>query len=103
MNTGDEREKMYIISRLILNPTMLATPNFEAMVTFAKETKGEPYEARIEKHKKLPLYYEAWDNWLELIYSLDSLHLDDEYDARFISKETIKRVDERVKQEWDNR
>jgi hypothetical protein len=100
MNTPDEREKMYIISRLVLHPTELVTSNFESMVTFAKETKGEAYESRLEKLKEVQGYYKAWDNWLQLIHSLESLASDGEYDDRFVPKETIERVNEKIEQEW---
>ena len=100
MNTPDEREKMYIISRIVLHPTELVTSNFESMVTFAKETKGETYETLLEKLKEVQGYYKAWDNWLQLIYSLDSLDSDGEYDDTFVPKATIERVAEKIEQEW---
>lgn len=102
-NTGEEREKMYIISRIVLHPTELVTANFENMVAFAKETKGETYEARLEKLKELKGYYKAWDTWLQLIYCLDSLHSDGKYDDRFLPEASIKRMAEKIEQEWSER
>ena len=99
MNTPDEREKMYIISRIVLHPTELVTSNFESMVTFAKETKGEAYEARLEKLKEVQGYYKAWDNWLQFIHSLESFNSGGEYDDRFVLKETIERVVEKLNKE----
>ena len=101
--TADEREKMYIISRIVLHPTELVTSNFENMVSFAKDTKGESYEARLEKLKELKGYYKAWDTWLQLIYCLDSLHSNGKYDDRFLPEATIKRMDEKIEQEWSER
>ena len=100
MNTPDEREKMYIISRIVLHPTELVTPNFESMVTFAKETKGEAYEPRLGKLKEVQGYYKAWDNWLQLIHSLESLDSNGEYDDTFVPKATIERVAEKLNDEW---
>ena len=100
MNTPDEREKMYIISRIVLHPTELVTPNFESLVAFAKETKGEAYVSRLEKLKEIQGYYKAWDHWLQLIHSLESLGSDGEYDDRFVPKATIERVNEKIEQEW---
>lgn len=100
MNTPDEREKMYIISRIVLHPTELVSSNFESMVTFAKETKREAYESRLEKLKEVQGYYKAWDNWLQLIHSLESLDSVGEYDDRFVPKATIERVNKKIEQEW---
>lgn len=99
-STPDEREKMYIISRIMLHPTELVTPNFESLVAFAKDTKGEAYESRLKKLKEVRGYYKAWDNWLQLIYSLDSFNSDGEYDDKFVPKATIERVNEKIEQEW---
>ena len=102
-NTNDEREKMYIISVMVLHPTELVTSNFELMVSFAKETKGESYESRLEKLKELRGYYKAWDGWLQLIYSLESLHSGEEYDDRFITRKLVERADEHIEKKWNER
>jgi hypothetical protein len=102
MNTPDEREKMYIISRIVLHPTELVTSNFESLVTFAKDTNKEAYDARLEKLKEVQGYYKAWDNWLQLIHSLESLNSDGEYDDRFVPKATIERVNEKIEEECCN-
>ena len=102
-NTADEREKMYIIASIVIHPTALVTPYFEDMVSFIKETKGEAYESRVDKLKDVKGFFPAWNWVLQIIHSLESLHSDKEYDATFISKERIEKLDKDIEQRWSER
>jgi hypothetical protein len=100
MNTPEEREKMYITSRVILDPTYIV--NFiEVFTQFAKDTKGMSYDERLELLKKEQYYDSCWNNWLEFIYSLDSFNSDGEYDDTFVPAATMQRVVEKLNKELE--
>ena len=98
MNTPDEREKMYIISRAILHPTYIV--NFiDVFTQFARDTKVMNYDERLALLKKEQYYASCWDNWLQFIHSLESFNSGGKYDDRFVPKATIERVVEKLNEE----
>lgn len=99
-NTPEERERMYVISRVILDPTYIV--NFiDVFTQFAKDTKGMNYDDRLSLLKETQYYDGCWDNWLQFIHSLDSFNLGGGYDDRFVPEVTMKRVVEKLNNELE--